>query len=109
MDIGFADRTALHFIIEPGFTVEPGYSTWKAKPTRRSPPQPAKNGRSGGPDLKTAGYFHPSCFAGLRSGSPSPTSPETIPNRIELKRQAIFVCPAWRDYGLARPTYGDPS
>jgi hypothetical protein len=29
VDIGFEYRTALHFVIEPSFTVEPGYSNWK--------------------------------------------------------------------------------
>ncbi len=29
VEIGFDDRTALNFIIEPAFTVEPGYSNWK--------------------------------------------------------------------------------
>ena len=29
VDIGFQDRTALHFILEPTLSVEPGYSNWK--------------------------------------------------------------------------------
>ncbi len=29
VEIGFDDRTALNFTIEPFFTVEPGYSNWK--------------------------------------------------------------------------------
>ncbi len=29
VEIGFDDRTAMHFTIEPSFSVEPGYSSWK--------------------------------------------------------------------------------
>ncbi len=29
VEIGFDDRTAMHFIIDPCFSVEPGYSSWK--------------------------------------------------------------------------------
>lgn len=29
VDIGFEDRTALQFIIDPAFIVQPGYSNWK--------------------------------------------------------------------------------
>jgi len=29
VDMAFADKTALHFTIDPAFNVEPGYSSWK--------------------------------------------------------------------------------
>ena len=29
VEIGFADKTALHFLIEPRLTMEPTYSNWK--------------------------------------------------------------------------------
>lgn len=29
VDLAFADKTALHFAIDPAFNVEPGYSSWK--------------------------------------------------------------------------------
>ena len=34
-DIRFQDKTAMHFVIEPGFTVEPEYSDWKTGNWRR--------------------------------------------------------------------------
>ena len=35
VDVRFEDKTAMHFAIEPGFTVEPGYSDWKTGNLRR--------------------------------------------------------------------------
>jgi len=32
---GIVDKTAMHFAIDPGFTVEPGYSDWKTGNRRR--------------------------------------------------------------------------
>src|SRR5215472_8020770 len=29
VELAFADKTALHFTIDPAFNVEPGYSSWK--------------------------------------------------------------------------------
>jgi hypothetical protein len=29
VEIGFADKTALHFLVEPYLTMEPTYSNWK--------------------------------------------------------------------------------
>jgi len=35
IEVRFADKTAMHFAIDPGFTVEPGYSDWKTGNRRR--------------------------------------------------------------------------
>jgi hypothetical protein len=40
LDVRFEDKTAMHFAIEPGFMVEPGYSDWKTgnwRPIKRWP------------------------------------------------------------------------
>jgi hypothetical protein len=40
VDVRFEDKTAMHFAIEPGFMVEPGYSDWKTgnwRPIKRWP------------------------------------------------------------------------
>ncbi len=35
IDVRFQDKTAMHFVIEPGFTLEPEYSDWKTGNWRR--------------------------------------------------------------------------
>jgi hypothetical protein len=40
IDVRFQDKTVMHFVIEPGFTVEPEYSDWKTgnyRPIKRWP------------------------------------------------------------------------
>src|SRR5262249_60551484 len=40
IDVRFQDKTALHFIIDPGFTLETDYSDWKTgnwRPLKRWP------------------------------------------------------------------------
>jgi len=41
IDVRFQDKTTMHFVIEPGFTLEADYSDWKTgnwRPIKRWPP-----------------------------------------------------------------------
>ncbi|HLK09163.1 MAG TPA: hypothetical protein VKV30_14505 [Candidatus Angelobacter sp.] len=48
IEVRFQDKTALHFVINPGFILEPGYSDWKSgnmRPIKRWPPIDSETNR----------------------------------------------------------------
>ena len=48
IDIAFEDKTAMHFVIEPSFTLETDYADWKTgnwRPLKRWPLIPSASGR----------------------------------------------------------------
>ena len=47
IDIAFDDKTAVHFVIEPGFTLDTEYADWKTgnwRPIKQWPPIPSASG-----------------------------------------------------------------
>ena len=48
IDVAFEDKTAMHFVIEPSFTLETDYADWKTgnwRPLKRWPLIPSASGR----------------------------------------------------------------